>query len=53
MDNKNYGIITEQGFIVGNGLGFQPVKESELKPQDPQESEVAQQPPKTQKPQTK
>ena len=32
MSNKNYGVIQEQGFIVGNGLGFQPVKENELNP---------------------
>ena len=32
MDNKNYGVITEQGFVAGNGLGFQPVKESDLNP---------------------
>lgn len=25
--NKNIGIINEQGFAAGNGLGFQPLKE--------------------------
>ena len=39
MDNKNYGVIQEQGFVVGNGLGFQPVKESELNPNNKSESE--------------
>ena len=24
------GIITEQGFVAGSGLGFEPVKESDL-----------------------
>ena len=24
------GIITEQGFVEGSGLGFEPVRESEL-----------------------
>ena len=32
-DNKNVGVITEQGFVAGQGLGFNPVKESELNPQ--------------------
>ncbi len=31
-NNNNYGVIQEQGFVVGNGLGFQPVKENELNP---------------------
>ncbi len=24
------GVITEQGFVAGSGLGFEPVKESDL-----------------------
>lgn len=38
MDNKNYGVITEQGFVAGNGLGFQPVKENELNPNKKEEA---------------
>lgn len=30
MDKGNYGVISEQGFVAGSGLGFEPVKESEL-----------------------
>lgn len=30
MDN-NYGVIQEQGFATGTGLGFQPLTESEKK----------------------
>ena len=25
-----YGVITEQGFVAGNGLGFNPFDENEL-----------------------
>lgn len=28
--SKNIGIITEQGFVAGSGLGFQEVKKSDL-----------------------
>jgi hypothetical protein len=31
MDNQNPGIIQEQGFVQGTGLGFQPLTESEKK----------------------
>lgn len=31
MDNKNVGVITEQGFVAGENLGFSPIKENELK----------------------
>ena len=27
---KNIGIVTEQGFVAGSGLGFQEVKKSDL-----------------------
>ena len=30
MSNKNIGIINEQGFVAGSGLGFQEVKKGEL-----------------------
>lgn len=30
MGNNNYGVISEQGFVEGSGLGFEPVKETEL-----------------------
>lgn len=33
-DNKNIGVITEQGFVAGQ-LGFRPVTESELNPNPP------------------
>lgn len=29
-NNKNIGVITEQGFVAGNGLGFNPVNEKDL-----------------------
>ena len=29
-DNKNIGVINEQGFVIGSGLGFAPIKENEL-----------------------
>lgn len=29
-NNKQIGVITEQGFIMGENLGFKPVKEKEL-----------------------
>ena len=28
--SKNIGIVTEQGFVAGSGLGFQEVKKSDL-----------------------
>lgn len=31
MTEKNFGVLTEQGYIMGQGLGFAPIKESELK----------------------
>lgn len=31
MSNNNVGVIQEQGFIAGNGLGFNPVSEEEKK----------------------
>lgn len=31
MDNKNFGVIQEQGFVTGNNLGFKPLTESEKK----------------------
>ena len=30
MENKNIGVITEQGYAVGQGLGFNPFNENEL-----------------------
>lgn len=48
MNDKNYGVIQEQGFVVGNGLGFQPVKENELNPQTAPQHQT---PNKTQEPQ--
>lgn len=29
-NNGNFGVINEQGFVAGNGLGFEPVHEKEL-----------------------
>lgn len=29
-NNNNIGVLTEQGFVAGNGLGFNPIKENEL-----------------------
>lgn len=31
-NNKNIGVISEQGFVAGMGLGFNPLKENELNP---------------------
>ena len=28
--NTEYGVINEQGFVAGNGLGFNPFDENEL-----------------------
>lgn len=30
MNNPNVGVIQEQGFVAGTGLGFSPIDESEL-----------------------
>lgn len=30
MSNKNIGVISEQGFVAGNGLGFNPLNEEDL-----------------------
>lgn len=32
--NKNVGVITEQGFVAGQGLGFNPVSNKELFPKN-------------------
>lgn len=29
-DKKQIGVITEQGFVMGDNLGFKPVKENQL-----------------------
>ena len=34
--NKNVGVIVEQGFVAGLGLGFNPVLNKELYPKDKQ-----------------
>jgi hypothetical protein len=31
---NDIGVITEQGFVAGSGLGFNPVQENELNPSD-------------------
>lgn len=31
-NNTEYGVINEQGFVAGNGLGFNPFDENELNP---------------------
>lgn len=31
-NNKQIGVITEQGFVAGSGLGFNPVESSKLNP---------------------
>lgn len=31
MQDKNFGVIQEQGFVVGSNLGFNPLTESEKK----------------------
>ena len=33
-NNTNIGIITEQGFVAGNGLGFEPVNVKEDESED-------------------
>ena len=38
-DNKNIGVINEQGFVAGFGLGFSPIKENELQNNVPNEKE--------------
>lgn len=30
MPNNKPGVITEQGFVAGSGLGFNPINEKEL-----------------------
>lgn len=35
--NNNIGVITEQGFVAGEGLGFEPVKEEDLNNNNPSE----------------
>lgn len=37
MIEKNYGVLTEQGYIMGQGLGFAPIKESELNKNEEEE----------------
>lgn len=39
MDDKNVGVIVEQGFVAGEGLGFKPVSEQELKPDQEKKEE--------------
>jgi len=34
-----YGVINEQGFVAGNGLGFNPFDEAELDPNKNENSE--------------
>lgn len=29
-DKKQIGVITEQGFVMGDNLGFKPIKENQL-----------------------
>ena len=38
-NNKNIGVLTEQGYVAGSGLGFNPVKESELNPSKKKEKD--------------
>lgn len=38
MGNPNIGVITEQGFVAGNNLGFAPIKENELNPNNEKEN---------------
>lgn len=33
-----YGVINEQGFVAGNGLGFNPFDETELNPNESTDS---------------
>lgn len=37
MEDKNIGIITEQGFVAGQGLGFNPVNLNETKDEENEE----------------
>ena len=38
-NNKpEYGVINEQGFVAGNGLGFNPFDEAELDPNSQNEN---------------
>lgn len=39
MPDNNYGVLTEQGFVAGSGLGFNPIAESEIHPEDSQINE--------------
>lgn len=38
-ENNNIGVITEQGFVAGQGLGFNPVKLNEDKKTDKENEE--------------
>lgn len=38
-EKKNYGVLNEQGFVAGSGLGFNPIKESELNNNEEKENE--------------
>lgn len=44
MSNANntpeYGVINEQGFVAGNGLGFNPFDENELNGDKPDDEET-------------
>ena len=33
-DKKKIGVITEQGYVAGEGLGFNPVNETDLNPKN-------------------
>ena len=37
--NSEYGVINEQGFVAGNGLGFNPFDETDLNPNQKSEDE--------------
>ena len=39
-NNKNIGVITEQGFVAGNGLGFNPVNEKDLNIENKEDKET-------------
>lgn len=38
--NPEYGVINEQGFVAGNGLGFNPFDETELNPNQDNNSDI-------------
>lgn len=38
-NTNDIGVITEQGFVAGSGLGFNPVNETDLNPSNKKDKE--------------